>query len=89
MHYGRADYTLKNKGASKGSSSDAIEEPFSQRFYKEPSLSYLFIFRRTFFRHKEPFVKQKVSSDVKGSLWNYLDKKVLLWHRKAPLFLRV
>uniref|UniRef100_A0A672LB78 Kinesin motor domain-containing protein n=1 Tax=Sinocyclocheilus grahami TaxID=75366 RepID=A0A672LB78_SINGR len=31
----------------------------------------------------------KGSSDVKGSLWNHLDKKVLLWHREAPLFLRV
>uniref|UniRef100_A0A671LLZ1 Transmembrane protein 132C-like n=1 Tax=Sinocyclocheilus anshuiensis TaxID=1608454 RepID=A0A671LLZ1_9TELE len=27
--------------------------------------------------------------NVKGSLWNHLDKKVLLWHREAPLFLRV
>ncbi len=34
-------------------------------------------------------MKQKGSSDVKGSLWNHLDKKVLLWHREAPLFLRV
>ncbi len=36
-------------------------------------------------------MKQKGSSDVKGTLWNYLDKKVLLWHREAeaPLFLRV
>ncbi len=34
-------------------------------------------------------MKQKRSSDVKGSLWNHLDKKVLLWHREAPLFLRV
>ncbi len=41
------------------------------------------------FHHKEPFVKQKASSDVKGSLWNHLDKTVLLWHREAPLFLRV
>ncbi len=32
-------------------------------------------------------MKQKGSSDVKGSLWNHLDKKVLLWHREAPLFL--
>ncbi len=32
---------------------------------------------RTFFHHKEAFVKQKGSSDVKGSLWNHLDKKVL------------
>ncbi len=71
-------YTLKNKGASKGSSSDAIEEPFSQRFFKEPSLPYLFIIWRTFFHHKEPFVKQKGASDVKSSLWNHLDKKVLL-----------
>ncbi len=29
------------------------------------------------------------SSDVKGSFWNHLDKKVLLWHHEAPLFLRV
>ncbi len=42
---------------------------------KESSLSYLFIIWRTFFRHKEPFVIQKGSSDVKGSLWNHLDKK--------------
>ncbi len=58
-------------------------------FHKELSLSYLFIIQRTFFHHNEPFVKQKGSSDVKGSLWNHLDKKVLLWHREAPLFLWV
>ncbi len=34
-------------------------------------------------------MKQKGFSDVKGSLWNHLDKNVLLWHREAPLFLRV
>ncbi len=34
-------------------------------------------------------MKQKGSSDVKGSLLNHLDKKVLLWNREAPLFLRV
>ncbi len=62
------------------------KEPFSQRFFKEPSISYLFIIWRTFFNHKETFVKQKGSSDVKGSLWNHLDKKVILWHREA-LFL--
>ncbi len=45
------------------------------KFFKEPSLYYLFIIWRTFFLHKEPFVKQKGSSDVKGSLWNHLDKK--------------
>ncbi len=66
-----------------------MEEPFlvpqrtSQRLFKEPSLPYLFIIWRTFFHHKEPFVKQKGSSDVKGSLWNHLDKKVLLWHRET------
>ncbi len=68
---------------------DGGRKPFSQRFFKDPSLSYLFIIWRTFFHHKEPFVKPKGSSDVKGSLWNHLDKKVLLWHREAPLFLRV
>ncbi len=88
-------YTLKNKDASEVSSSDAIEEPFLvpqkniQRFFKEPSLPYLFIIWRTFFHHKEPFVKQKGSPDVKGSLWNHLDKRALLWHREAPLFLKV
>ncbi len=35
-----------------------------------------------------PFVKQKGSSDVEASLWNHLDKKVLLWHREAPFFLK-
>ncbi len=34
-------------------------------------------------------MKQKGASDVKGSLWNHLDKNVLLWHLEAPLFLRV
>ncbi len=63
-------------------------EPFSQRLFKEASLSYLFIIWRTFFHHKGPFVK-KVSSDVKGSLWNHWDKKVLLLHCEASLFLRV
>ncbi len=59
-------------------------------FFKESSLSYLFIIWRTFFRHKEPFVKQKGYSDVKGSFWNHLgQKKVLLWHRDAHLFLWV
>ncbi len=48
-----------------------------------------FIIWRTFFHHKYNFVKQKDSSDVKVSLWNHLDKKVFLWHREAPLFLRV
>ncbi len=58
-------------------------------FHKEPALAFLFIIWRTCFHHKEPFVKQKGSSDVKGSLWNHLDKKVILWHRETPLFLRV
>ncbi len=35
-------------------------------------------------------MKQKGSSNVKGPLWNHLDKKVLLWHCLwQPLFLRV
>uniref|UniRef100_A0A673JLE0 Ig-like domain-containing protein n=1 Tax=Sinocyclocheilus rhinocerous TaxID=307959 RepID=A0A673JLE0_9TELE len=78
-------YTCTLKNAVSVETSDPVylkylfHEPFSQRFFKEP----------TFFHHKEPFVKQKGSSDVKGSLWNHLDKKVLLWHREAPLFLRV
>ncbi len=33
-------------------------------------------------------MKQKGSSDVKGSLWNHLDKKVILWHSEAPLFFK-
>ncbi len=51
------------------------KELFGQRFFKESSLSYLFIIWRTFFHHKEPLVKQKDSSDVKGSSWNHLDEK--------------
>ncbi len=38
---------------------------------------------------KGPFVKQNGSSDVKFSLWNHLEKKLLLWHHEAPLFIRV
>ncbi len=34
-------------------------------------------------------MKQKDSSDVKDSLWNHSDKKVIRWHCEAPLFLRV
>ncbi len=49
-------------------------------FHKEP-------FIQSFSHHKEAFVRG--SSDVKGSLWNHLDKKKSLWHREAPLFLRV
>ncbi len=59
------------------------KEPFSQRFFKEPSLSYLFIIWRT---SQMTFCEQKGSSDVEGSLWNHLDKKFILWHREAPLF---
>ncbi len=33
-------------------------------------ISYLFIIWITFFFHKEPFVKQKGSLDLKGSSWN-------------------
>ncbi len=65
------------------------KEPFSQSFFKKTSLPYLFIIWRTFFHHKEPFVKQKGSSHVKGSLRNHLDKNVILWHRETPLFLKV
>ncbi len=31
-------------------------------------------------------MKQKALLDVKGSLWNHLDKKVLHGHRDSPLF---
>ncbi len=44
---------------------------------------------RTIVCHKETSVNQKGSSDVKGSLWNHLEKKFTLWNREAPLFLRV
>ncbi len=43
LHSGRTIYTLKNKGASKGSSSDAIEEHSVKGSLKKTSLSYLFI----------------------------------------------
>ncbi len=87
---------LKIKVLKKVLYSDAIEEtvldhkePFSQKFSQKPSLPYTFIIWRNVFYQKQPFVKQKGSSDVKGSLWNHLDRKVLLWHHEAPLFLRV
>ncbi len=57
--------------------------------FKEPSLSYLFNNLKNLLSPKERLVKQKGSSDIKGSLWNHLDKRVLLWHREAHLFLRV
>ncbi len=53
---------------------------------KEHLFLTFFIIWRTFFHHKEAFVKQK---DVKSYLWNHLDIKVLLWHHEALLFLRV
>ncbi len=45
--------------------------------------------KNLFFRHKKAFVKQKGYSEVKDTSWNHLDKKVILCHREAPLFLRV
>ncbi len=67
---------------------NATEEPFlvaqrtySQRFFKEPSLSYLFQ------NLKNLLSPQR--TDVKGSLWNHLLKKVIPRHREEPLFLRV
>ncbi len=50
------------------------KEPFSQNFFNEPSLYCLFIIWRTLFRHKDPFVKQKGSSEFKGSLWTIRQK---------------
>ncbi len=60
------------------------------------TLSYLFIIWGTFFCHKAPFVFQMLKV-LYGTICDplcenrrtYLDKKVLLWHREAPLFLRV
>ncbi len=77
-------YTLlKIKVLQKILHSDAIEEPFlvPQRTIKskviQTTISILpFIIWRTFFHHTEPFVKQKGSSDVKGFLWNHLDKRL-------------
>ncbi len=69
-----------------GSSSDAIEEPFW--FHKETFTKvkvFLFIIWRTFFHHKDPFVKQKGSSDVKDSLWN-LGKKLFYGITKPFIF---
>ncbi len=43
------------------------------------SLSYLFIIWRTFFRRKQAFVKQKGSSDIKGSLWNHVGSSMASW----------
>ncbi len=50
----------------------------SVKGYLKNHLFLLFIIWRTFIHRKQPFVKQKGSSDVKGSSWNHLDKKVLL-----------
>ncbi len=52
------------------------------------NISFLSFYNlKNLIHHKKTFLKQKGSSDVKGSLWNYLDKQVLLWHREAPLLL--
>lgn len=61
------------------SCSNAIGEPFlvlQRRLFNDPSLSYLFIISRTFYRNKKPIVKQKDSSDVIVYLWNHLGKKL-------------
>ncbi len=80
--------TLKNKGASKGSSSDAIEEPFlvpqrttQSRLFKRPYLL-------TFFRHKKYFVIQKGSSDVKD-LYGTIYTKRFFYGIVKHLILRV
>ncbi len=58
-----------------------------QTVNKERNISFLpFYNLKDLIRHKEAFVKQKSSSDVKASLWNHLEKKVLLWHREASFF---
>ncbi len=57
------------------------QRTYSQRFFKEPSLSYLFK------NLKNLLSPQR--TDVKGSLWNHLLKKVIPRHREEPLFLRV
>ncbi len=54
--------------------------PQKDHSVKEPSLYNL--------KHKESFVKQKGSSDVKVLYGTVETKKVLLRHREAPLFLK-
>ncbi len=75
---------LKNKGASKGSSQQchnitifgSANNHSDKGSLKNHLFLTFFIVWRTFFHHKEPFVKLKGSSDVKGSLWKHLDQKV-------------
>jgi len=64
------------------------KEPFSQSFFKEPSLAF-YNLKNLLSPQRKTFVNEKGSSDVKGSLWNHLHKQVILWHREEPLFLRV
>ncbi len=65
-------YTLKNKGAS--SSSNAIEEAFlvPQRTIQSKNISFLPLYNLK--NLLSPQTTFKGSSDVKGSLWNHLDK---------------
>ncbi len=63
------------------------KEPLSQRFFKEPSRPYLFYNLKNLLSPQITF--SETESDIRCSLWSHLDKKFILWHREAPLFLRV
>lgn len=52
---------LKNKGAH----FLYHKEPFSDRFFKEPSFSYVFCNPKNIFYHKEPFMKQVLYGTIK------------------------
>ncbi len=59
-------------------------------FGSTKNISFLpFYNLKNLFFTTKAFVKQKGYSEVKGTSWNHLDKKVILCHREAPLFLRV
>ncbi len=70
-------YTLKNKRCFKCFSQrcrrrinfDSTKKHLVKGFFKEPSLSYLFIIWRTFFHHKEAFWKRRFFCGIMKHLY--------------------
>ncbi len=97
-HVGNAvSHTLKNKGASKGSSQRCNRRTIfgstknhSVKGSLNNHLCFTFLyFEEPSFTTKNLLWNRKVPSDVKGSLWNHLDKKVLICYREAPLYIYI
>ncbi len=64
------------------------KEPFSQGTLKNHSFLPFYNLKNLLSHQITVCENRKVLLMLKVALWHHLDKKVLLWHREAPVFIR-